>query len=78
MYVYVYIYIYLYLINARTVEHIEMHGIPSIVSPNTEDLTADAGFSPNKSPVLMAGQKDNTCPEPTAVSITLDTVQSSK
>ena len=53
------------MIKGRTVEHIEIQGVPFNVSPNTEDLTADAGSPPNKSPVLMAGQMDNTCPERT-------------
>jgi hypothetical protein len=68
----------LYLIDARKVEHIETHYVPFIVSPNVEDLTAGAGFPPNTSPVLRAGEKDNACPVRTAVLIILDTVNISK
>jgi len=52
-----YIYIYISLINARTVEHIERHGVPFIVSPNTEDLTAGAGFPPKKSQCSSLGKR---------------------
>lgn len=48
--------------------------VPFIVSPNTKDLPAGAGFPPNKSPILRAGQKENSRPARTAILVILDTV----